>query len=621
MNPNAEFADLRGIDDLTRGRIVAYVYGDERFEEAIRSVLRVLPRDVGSVVDVGCGIGWSTAELRRALPDSVVSGRDINVSSIEVADRLFGSEGVDFRAFGSRGFAKPVEQFDTAVVITTAPKLTALAAKEFGAELAGLVKPHGLAVLAIARGQTPSSNPPSSGPATDVPPVVEQLAVHLGGRLLALSHQENNTLLYAIALGAPSKADLDRAALGRPRLENRRRRAARTRLSLGVRVTPDGYMLPARRGPRVLVATPLRSAYSETFIRSHIEGLPAQVDVLFGSMPYAEDELGGKVIPRWARVLRFALTRLTARRIAGRLDAFWLDRFLTARRPAAVLAEYGPTGVSLMSACRRRSVPLVTQFLGFDASERAVVDGLRSEYATLLASGEAVAVSRDIKRRLIAMGAPSDHVHYIPCGVDTSRFSGATPSSNPPVFLAVGRFVEKKAPHLTILAFQRVLAEVPGARLRMVGDGPLLAACQQLAAALGLTGSVEFLGVRKHEELPALHREARAFIQHSMTAPSGDSEGTPVAILEAGASGLPIVATRHGGIPDSVVHGETGFLVDEGDIDGMAGMMIRLALDPELADRLGRRGRSHVTEWFQLDEGLARLWAVLEGAGSKELGG
>jgi glycosyltransferase involved in cell wall biosynthesis len=368
----------------------------------------------------------------------------------------------------------------------------------------------------------------------------------------------------------------------------------------------------------VLIVSPVRNAPSETFIKAQIEGLPTRVEVLFGGLQYLEDENGIRLTPRWARVLRRALEAARPQ-WSSRVDAYWFDRFLSRRRVRVVLAEYGPTGASLLVTCKRRSLPLVTQFLGFDASDRTVVNSLRADYGRLLGEEAAtVAVSRDIERRLYTLGARLGSVHLVPCGVDVDRFHGASPEHNPPVFVAAGRFVEKKAPHLTLLAFSRVLADVPAARLQMVGGGPLLDACEQLANALGVAGSVEFLGFRSHEELAALMRGARAFVQHSMTAPSGDSEGMPVAILEAGASGLPVVATRHGGIPEAVVDGETGFLVGEGDVGAMADRMRQLALDPALAGRLGVRARAHVREHFRQSDTLGQLWGVLQLAMSSD---
>jgi glycosyltransferase involved in cell wall biosynthesis len=91
-----------------------------------------------------------------------------------------------------------------------------------------------------------------------------------------------------------------------------------------------------------------------------------------------------------------------------------------------------------------------------------------------------------------------------------------------------------------------------------------------------MSSSVEFLGVRTPSEISDILRGARAFVQHSIRTSYGDSESLGVVFLEAGASGVPVIATRHDGIPEVVIDEETGLLVDEGDIDGMAEQMIRL---------------------------------------------
>jgi glycosyltransferase involved in cell wall biosynthesis len=107
-------------------------------------------------------------------------------------------------------------------------------------------------------------------------------------------------------------------------------------------------------------------------------------------------------------------------------------------------------------------------------------------------------------------------------------------------------------------------------------------------------------------------RAGRCFVQHSIEAASGDSEGTPVAVLEAGATGLPVVSTRHGGIPEVVIDGRTGLLVDEGDWQGMARAMATLAANPRLAAQLGAEARQHVEEHFSIDRSIARLWRIVE---------
>jgi glycosyltransferase involved in cell wall biosynthesis len=216
-----------------------------------------------------------------------------------------------------------------------------------------------------------------------------------------------------------------------------------------------------------------------------------------------------------------------------------------------------------------------------------------------------------MERQLSALGCPSGKVFYNPCGVEVDKFTGGSPGTTPPLFLAAGRFVDKKAPHLTLLAFEKVARQQPAARLVMIGDGALWEACRQLVGALRLDSRVQFLGNCRHEEVACWMRRARAFVQHSLTPNDGDSEGTPVAILEAGASGLPVVSTRHAGIADVVVEGETGLLVEERDVEGMANHMLRLAQDADLAALLGANARRHIATHFSMEQSIGRLFQIL----------
>jgi glycosyltransferase involved in cell wall biosynthesis len=292
-----------------------------------------------------------------------------------------------------------------------------------------------------------------------------------------------------------------------------------------------------------------------------------------------------------------------------------LARFLTANAVEVVLAEYGPTGVAVLDACARAAIPLVVHLHGFDAYHRPTLDRYAEGYARLFREAAAiVAVSREMEQVLLSLGAPRDRLFYNPYGVDVSIFSGGDPATAGPIFVAVGRFVEKKAPDLVVLAFAEVRRACPEARLIMVGDGPLWGATQHLARALNVADAIEFLGPRPHAEVAAIMRRARAFVQHSVVAADGDAEGTPVAVLEAGATGLPVIATRHGGIPDVVLSGDTGFLVDERDIGAMAGHMIQLATHPLLADRLGRAARQRICAEFSASRATETLLQILEAA-------
>lgn len=366
---------------------------------------------------------------------------------------------------------------------------------------------------------------------------------------------------------------------------------------------------------RLCIVQPNLNGLSETFIRQHDERLPGVCGVIYWSraLPWSD---GAPVLSqrRPAQLIRGARRRLTGQPWQWEIDHGFATAF---RRCQAnvVLAEYGTMAVRALAGCRLANIPLVVHFHGYDASINEILEQHAAQYRELFDQAAAViAVSHAMRRRLIELGCQKDKVIYNPYGIDPQRFQGASPEQSEVRYLAVGRFVEKKAPQLTLAAFRKVLDELPEARLRMIGDGSLLAACRDLAIGLDMAHAVTFLGPQPHDVVQREMRAARAFVQHSVTAASGDSEGTPVAILEAGSMGLPVVATRHAGIPDVVVEGETGLLVDERDVAGMAQQMLTLGRDPQLAGQLGQKAAAHIRHYYTMEQSLSRLSRVLQAA-------
>ena len=368
--------------------------------------------------------------------------------------------------------------------------------------------------------------------------------------------------------------------------------------------------------PTVCVISPQENTYSQTFVRAHKEYLPATIKSLYASdYENLTDEHGPLVRPALAARLRRAVLRRSLNLDSNYFQQQALQRFFVRNRVDAVLAEFGPTATLVMDACQKLHLPLIAHFHGFDAYRQQTLEVFGRRYKKLFEiSAAIIAVSRDMQTQLQELGAPVEKIHYNSCGVEPSVFSGADPLHSPPTFVAVGRFVNKKAPHLTLLAFKRTLESAPGARLVMIGDGPLWDACYQMTRSLDLAGSVELLGARSQAEVAETMQRARAFVQHSIRTQDGDSEGTPVAVLEASASGLPVVATRHAGIKDAVIDQKSGLLVNEGDVNGMAEHMTRLAQDPQLAAELGKAGREWVSSEYSMEKSIAKLWSIIQSA-------
>ncbi|HJT66297.1 MAG TPA: glycosyltransferase [Pyrinomonadaceae bacterium] len=379
--------------------------------------------------------------------------------------------------------------------------------------------------------------------------------------------------------------------------------------------------LPEKSEQVVCVISPQENAYSQTFVRAHKELLPAQIRSLYASdYENVSDEHGPLVRRTLAPRLRRAVLRRSLNLDHNYFQQQALEQYLVKNEVNAVLAEFGPTATLIMDACRKVGVPLIAHFHGFDAYRQRTLETYGRRYHELFEMAAAIiGVSRDMQTQLQSLGAPVEKLHYNSCGVDPSAFSGADPLRSPPVFVAVGRFVNKKAPQLTLLAFKATLEEVPDARLVMIGDGPLWEACYQMRRSLGLERAVELSGPKSHHEVAQTMAQARAFVQHSIRTQDGDSEGTPVAVLEAGASGLPVIATRHAGIKDAVIDQKTGLLVEEGDINGMAEQIVRLTRDAQLAADLGKAGREWISAEYSMTKSIQNLWAIIEATLSRSV--
>jgi glycosyltransferase involved in cell wall biosynthesis len=355
---------------------------------------------------------------------------------------------------------------------------------------------------------------------------------------------------------------------------------------------------------------------SETFLRAHIDRLPFRTVAVIGN-PGSRRREGGDVrflqsrsLP--ARGWRWALDRAGVRYQAEQ-DADRLSAFLRRHAVEVVLAEYGPTAVSVLPACRRVDVPLVTHFHGWDAYVLAASPELRGTYREVLAASAAViAVSRHMRAHLVRLGASADRVVWNPCGAEVPPLAAA-PGSAPPRFVSIGRSTPKKALVVVLLAFREVLSSHPDARLDVAGGAPD-PTILQLTRALDLTDTVTFHGPQPHERILALLHGARCYVHPSVTAPNGDMEGTPVSVLEAMAAGLPVVATRHGGILDVLGNTGGGVLVEEYDVAATAAGMRCYAADPRRAQRDGAAARRAVEETWSMEHSLSRLAAIVDAA-------
>jgi colanic acid/amylovoran biosynthesis glycosyltransferase len=364
-------------------------------------------------------------------------------------------------------------------------------------------------------------------------------------------------------------------------------------------------------GKNLLIFAPVEGAYSETFIKNQIKYLDFEKVVIYGTR-YEEFRIGNEyIVPKvwYLSLLMKVVGKLGINK--RRIYVFLLKRKIRYLKINVALAQYGSLGAEVVDPLFDLHIPLVVHFHGADASFKPTLEELKFSYINMFSKCKSIiAVSSSMVTRLINIGAPKDKIFYNCYGVDINKFKFRETQTSDYI-LSVGRFVEKKAPHLTILAFFIALERNKELKLKMIGNGALLNSCKQLARALNIEKAVEFLGVQSPEYIAELMSNAICYVQHSVIAETGDAEGTPLAILEAGASGIPVVSTRHEGIADVIQDGVNGFLVDEFDVQGMAAKIDLLVNNKGLASSLGINARSIISNNFNLNRHITALSEIL----------
>jgi glycosyltransferase involved in cell wall biosynthesis len=218
-----------------------------------------------------------------------------------------------------------------------------------------------------------------------------------------------------------------------------------------------------------------------------------------------------------------------------------------------------------------------------------------------------IACNADVADELRRAGAP---VSLIPHGVDLDRFQPSPPPGGAvPRLLAVGRLVPKKGFPVLIDAAARMRAPF---ELRVVGAGAQRDALQRRIAAHDVQGRVVLAGPRTHDELPAEYAGADVVVVPSVADADGDRDGLPNVVLEAMASGRPVVASDIGAVSSAIIDGRTGVLVPPGDPDALADALDLVLARPDLRERLGREARAHVERDYELQRCTTRLRGFLE---------
>jgi glycosyltransferase involved in cell wall biosynthesis len=354
------------------------------------------------------------------------------------------------------------------------------------------------------------------------------------------------------------------------------------------------------------VFAPQIGAISETFINRHMTELAADHTVVITGTkvsPYA----GNWTINQPTLCFEDLQNRILLRGIGfiGRqigLNIFskhnFVKSFLKKHKVGVILSEYLDLSLEWVELAQKLDIPFYAHAHGYDVSERLRDKKWQEKYLQLNKIAGIITINQISKQRLIDIGIEPTKIHIIPYGIHIPELVEKPVNSNIKC-LAVGRVIPKKAPIFLLEAFRQASEQIPNLTLDLVGAGELLPAAQQFVQAFNLENKVTLHGAKSNDFVQDLMSKSDIFLQHSITdQKTGDEEGLPVAILEAMAFALPVVSTLHAGIPEEVVHGETGFLVKEGDISEMAAKILKLASDSNLRINFGKAGWQRAKQQF-----------------------
>jgi colanic acid/amylovoran biosynthesis glycosyltransferase len=279
--------------------------------------------------------------------------------------------------------------------------------------------------------------------------------------------------------------------------------------------------------------------------------------------------------------------------------------------PVELLHVYfGHVGAHLTPFIRRWNRPTVVSFHGMDVMPREHDRNHGRRMRDLFAASTLIlARSQSLAEELTKLGCPADKIRLNPTGLPLDDFPfrpRKVPEDGKWRLIQVCRFIEKKGLYTTLEAFAGFCARFPQAILYLVGEGPLESDLRDYAEKLNIADRVCFCGFLQGEALLQELHAAHLFLHPSKKTGTSDQEGIPNSMLEAMATGLPVAATKHGGIPEAVTEGDDGFLTPEGDAEALRASLFRMT-DPGVLPAMSRAAGAHVRERFGMSNAIHHL--------------
>jgi glycosyltransferase involved in cell wall biosynthesis len=370
---------------------------------------------------------------------------------------------------------------------------------------------------------------------------------------------------------------------------------------------------------------PVIACYCATFLKPEMLHIYRQITALERCRPVViaqKREQAGRypfepiyIVPKpvthflrrfWFRQMRDVPWQISNRELRA------LQTILSKTAACLLHIYFGQIAVHLLPLIRSWKKPSIVSFHGADVTVDMNKPAYREATRRMLDAVKLVLVrSESLRRAVIDLGCDERKIEIQRTGIPLDEFSfrerNFVTAAIEWRFVQAGRLIEKKGLPITLHAFALFLRQHPSAHLTIAGEGPLLGQLQKLSGELKIDNRVSFTGFVSQEQLREIYDESHIFLHPSQTGHDGNQEGIPNSMLEAMASGLPVFATQHGGIPEAIENGVSGVLVPERDHEKLAVALLDAVKHPGYLSRTALNGAGFVRKNFDLRPQAQRL--------------